>query len=186
MPPDLFDTVPVCRLGWRLSPARKRPYYGCWAVCLGADNAVIDYIDGITNEGAIDVTNEEPNRRRFTRILFDAPCKLSQGARVWSTRLIDISLQGLLVVRPADWTNAATDDAFGVAVYLADDQTAVNMTVSLKHAGDNHLGFVCRTIDLDSATHLRRLVELNLGDDAAMHRELEALISQHQSGEAGS
>ena len=37
------------------------------------------------------------------------------------------------------------------------------------------IGFVCRHIDVDSISHLRRLVELNLGDEALLERELAAL-----------
>jgi hypothetical protein len=37
------------------------------------------------------------------------------------------------------------------------------------------LGFVCQYIDLDSISHLRRLVELNLGDGSLLERELAAL-----------
>lgn len=130
------------------------------------------------------MTNEEPNRRRFTRILFDAPCELSQGGRVWRSRVMDISLQGLLVTKPVDW-GGDLNSFFSIAVRLADNETTIDMTASLVHTDDQHLGFRCRDIDLDSATHLRRLVELNLGDEAAMHRELEALISQHRSAEGG-
>ena len=37
------------------------------------------------------------------------------------------------------------------------------------------VGMVCRHIDVDSISHLRRLVELNLGDEALLERELAAL-----------
>jgi len=33
------------------------------------------------------------------------------------------------------------------------------------------------TIDVDSMTHLRRLIELNLGDPTLLERELKALVS---------
>jgi hypothetical protein len=39
------------------------------------------------------------------------------------------------------------------------------------------LGFQVQYIDLDSATHLRRLVELNLGDPALLEREFENLLA---------
>jgi hypothetical protein len=40
-----------------------------------------------------------------------------------------------------------------------------------------HAGVLCRSIDLESITHLRRLIEVNLGDPAASDRELKALIA---------
>jgi hypothetical protein len=44
------------------------------------------------------------------------------------------------------------------------------------HIEDDRVGVSCSHIDLDSAAHLRRLVELNLGDEAQLHRELQALM----------
>jgi len=48
----------------------------------------------------------------------------------------------------------------------------------LAHVGDNNtVGIRCESIDLDSISHLRRLVELNLGDPELLNRELSALVS---------
>lgn len=49
------------------------------------------------------------------------------------------------------------------------------MEVVLTRTQPQSLGFVCRHIDLDSISHLRRLVELNLGDEQLLERELAAL-----------
>lgn len=38
-------------------------------------------------------------------------------------------------------------------------------------------------IDIDSMTHLRRLIELNVGDDELLHRELEQLADLGQHSE---
>jgi hypothetical protein len=38
------------------------------------------------------------------------------------------------------------------------------------------VGVRCVEIDLESISHLRRLVELNLGDAELLHRELSALV----------
>ncbi|HXK57002.1 MAG TPA: PilZ domain-containing protein, partial [Gammaproteobacteria bacterium] len=37
------------------------------------------------------------------------------------------------------------------------------------------LGLRCVSIDMESIGHLRRLVELNLGDAELLHRDLESL-----------
>jgi len=57
----------------------------------------------------------------------------------------------------------------------SDRRTVVQMEVRLAHSRDGLLGFECRAIDLDSLSHLRRLVELNLGDARLLDRELAAL-----------
>jgi hypothetical protein len=41
---------------------------------------------------------------------------------------------------------------------------------------------LCRSIDIESITHLRRLIEVNLGDPAASERELKALIAGANPG----
>jgi hypothetical protein len=113
-------------------------------------------------------------RRIFSRIHFDAWAELRQGERHWHAPLIDLSLKGLLVSEPEDWSQAAADQPLHAAIHL-DNQLAIEMTVLLRHHGGGHLGFECQSIDLDSITNLRRLVELNLGDPDLLERQLGAL-----------
>ena len=113
-------------------------------------------------------------RRRFKRIAFDAQTELSQGPYHWPVKLIDLSLKGLLIERPDPWLGEA-DQPFEVTVKLA-PQVNVLMTVQLAHDHNGQLGFQCVHISLESISYLRRLVELNLGDQAELERELGALI----------
>ncbi|MBB1517961.1 PilZ domain-containing protein [Aquipseudomonas guryensis] len=117
-----------------------------------------------------DMTSE---RRRFQRIAFDAATELAQGERRWSVELHDLSLKGLLVKRPRDW-NGDPDQPFNATITL-DSDTRLHLEVVLTRTRDDLLGFVCRHIDLESISHLRRLVELNLGDESLLERELAAL-----------
>lgn len=112
-------------------------------------------------------------RRRFQRIAFDAATEIAQGERRWTVSLHDVSLKGLLVKRPRDW-NGDADHPFQATITL-DDGTCLRMEVVLTRNRDDLLGFVCRHIDLDSISHLRRLVELNLGDESLLERELASL-----------
>ncbi len=114
-------------------------------------------------------------RRRFTRIGFDAHTELQQGPHRWPVTLIDLSLKGLLIERPQNW-QADRQQPFTAQIQL-DAHTQVNMDVRLVHDGDEQLGFACEHIDLDSISHLRRLIELNMGDPAQLDRELGALIT---------
>ena len=117
-----------------------------------------------------DTTTE---RRRFQRIAFDAATELAQGERRWEAELHDVSLKGLLLRRPRDW-NGDPNQPF-IATISLDAGTRLKMEVVLTRTRDDLLGFVCRHIDLDSISHLRRLVELNLGDEQLLERELAAL-----------
>ncbi|WP_296262641.1 MULTISPECIES: PilZ domain-containing protein [unclassified Pseudomonas] len=120
------------------------------------------------------MTDSHEDRRRFKRISFSTKTDLSQGDRIWPVELLDLSLKGLLIQRPEPW-QGNPDEPFIVDIHL-DAETDLRMEVRLTHDGHNHLGFVCEHIGLDSVTHLRRLVELNLADQHELERELAALI----------
>lgn len=77
---------------------------------------------------------------------------------------------------PKDW-QANESEAMEAELKLATDDTAtIMMSVELVHKEKGRLGFKCKHIDIDSITHLRRLVELNLGNADMLERELSALI----------
>ncbi|XOZ33435.1 PilZ domain-containing protein [Halomonadaceae bacterium KBTZ08] len=113
-------------------------------------------------------------RRFFSRILFDAQCEIHLGNRVWPSEVLDISLHGALLKAPPDF-DGEEGDGYTIAIWLSDNTTRITMDAILRHKETDQLGFECRSLDLDSATHLRRLVELNLGDEAELHRELARL-----------
>lgn len=120
------------------------------------------------------MTEHASERRRFRRIAFDATAELRQNGSEWPVKLLDLSLKGLLVDRPDDWKgNKALP--FDVDIRL-DQKTHIKMQARLTHEDPGQLGFVCKHIDLDSISHLRRFVELNLGDEQELERELGALL----------
>ncbi|MFO8140693.1 MAG: PilZ domain-containing protein [Marinobacter sp.] len=121
------------------------------------------------------MATKTPEKRRFHRIRFDAPCELHCQDQVWSTEVLDISLKGVLVQRPEGWS-VSLNKPCELVVHLNDHEVAIVMAVELRHVEEQRLGFKCQYIDLESATHLKRLVELNLGDQALLERELAHLI----------
>ncbi len=118
--------------------------------------------------------SDHDERRRFQRIDFDAPTELRQGLKRWPATLLDLSLKGLLIERPANWDADLTQD-FDAIIHLG-PEARVQMQVELRHEEADRLGFICLYIDLDSMTHLHRLVELNVADSTEMMRELRELI----------
>ena len=118
--------------------------------------------------------SEQNERRRFKRIAFDAPTELVQGERSWSVKLLDISFKGLLIESPEYW-DGDDKQLFEAAVHLSED-AVVTMHVQLRHIEAPHLGFICLHLDLKSAEHLRRLIELNLADRTELEREFKELI----------
>ncbi|AZE57584.1 hypothetical protein C4K03_5467 [Pseudomonas synxantha] len=110
----------------------------------------------------------------FAASPFDAKTELRQNGWELPVKLVDLSLRGLLIERPEGWKgNKALP--FDVDIRL-DPKAHIKMQVRLTHEEKGQLGFVCQHIDLDSISHLRRLIELNLGDEDELHRELAALL----------
>ncbi len=95
----------------------------------------------------------------------------------WSSPLVDISLKGALLERPRDW-EGALGEKFLIELDLdgGENTISIRMEAEVTHLDDQHIGFNCLHIGLESITHLRRLIELNLGDESILDRELAALI----------
>ena len=89
--------------------------------------------------------------------------------------MLDLSLKGALVTLPENATVPAGMPC-QLTVPLAETGDHISMTAGVAHVDGNHAGLLCRSIDLDSVTHLRRLIELQLGDPALLERDLAELI----------
>lgn len=119
------------------------------------------------------MSNQDQDHRAFSRISFDAKSIIIGTDQQWETDLLDISLKGALVQRPPSW-DFALETSFRLDIQLSED-TIIHMDATVSHVEDDHIGFCCDHIDLESITHLRRIVELNMGNDDLLHRELLAL-----------
>jgi hypothetical protein len=114
-------------------------------------------------------------RRRFSRISFHRPAELDVvGARA-SCEVLDLSLRGALVEAPPGF-EPAPGAPCTLLVRLDSGEAQIRMEGEIAHREGRQVGVRCLEIDLDSISHLRRLVELNVGDDEILHRELGALV----------
>lgn len=116
-------------------------------------------------------------RRRFTRVRFDTAATIAQHETVLHTHVLDISLNGVLLETPENYDLRA-DLPANISIFLS-DQAEIQMQVSLVHSTNKFLGFHCESIDMESAGHLRRLIELNMDDPNAPERVLDELITPH-------
>lgn len=114
------------------------------------------------------------DHRRFSRIPFVAHAELRSDREQWPAELIDISLKGALVTL-APGKTVALGQRLTLAVQIDGGGASIYMDAQVAHQEPGRIGLRCLHIDLDSITHLRRLVELNLGDPARLDRELHAL-----------
>jgi len=121
--------------------------------------------------------NAEQNRRRFSRIPFEASVTLNSPKGKWTAKLLDISLNGALISRPQGWIENH-EARIMLEIHPPGDQFYIRMEVEPMHVEKERIGLRCIHIDLDSVSHLRRLVELNIGDDTSLNRELGELIRE--------
>lgn len=122
---------------------------------------------------------QHQERRPFSRIHFNAPARLTIGSESFEANVLDLSLKGALF----EWPEARRipiDTPLNVDIRLS-DQIDILMVGRVAHQEDGRLGVDCQSIDLESIQHLRRLVELNIGDADVMERELSELIYPNQS-----
>ena len=115
-------------------------------------------------------------KRQFTRIAFDASASLSHAGQEWSAQLLDISLKGVLMDLPQAGSLSINTEV-SVNMLLSDGETEIQMDGHVAHIEGQHVGIACDHVDVDSASHLRRIVELNTGNEELLERELEALVS---------
>ena len=109
-------------------------------------------------------------RRRFIRIRFASAARIDGAI---PAELIDISLKGVLLARPEHWSGAI-NQAIDIEILL-DAGVVIGMQGRVAHLEDTRIGVLCQHIDMDSITHLRRLIELNAGDPELLQRELAQL-----------
>lgn len=85
-------------------------------------------------------------------------------------------LKGALIDLPPTAGDVTPGDTGTLVLQLGrQPEECIAMLVDVAHVEGLHAGLQCRSIDLDSVTHLRRLLAVNMGDAALLERELKAL-----------
>ena len=114
------------------------------------------------------------NRRQFTRILFSISAEIEIEEQTYPVSIHDISLNGALDT--AIDSEISLKGKLGTLHFvLSDKESEVTMNIAVVHEEKDETGLQCNAIDIDSVTHLRRLVELNLGDSEQLNKELSQL-----------
>lgn len=114
------------------------------------------------------------NRRQFTRILFSIKALLAIDKKQYPVTIHDISLNGALVSTPKTSDNIKSK--IGSLEFMLDENAPeIVMHVAVVHQENDETGLQCNAIDIDSITQLKRLIELNLGDQGQLDKELSQL-----------
>ncbi|ATX77834.1 PilZ domain-containing protein [Reinekea forsetii] len=132
----------------------------------------------------------EPNKRRFQRIPFDAQIRmtLTDKNREPITGLLqDISLKGALITVSKASTVLTIGQRGALKIRPEQSDIEFNFTVEVAYALSDKptYGLNLVGLDLESASYLRRLIEVNLGNDDGLQREfshlIEAMVAEHTS-----
>ena len=114
-------------------------------------------------------------KRRFTRIVFSTPAELKVGNEVYGTSLIDVSLKGALISTVASLSSEVKGKSCSLHFDLQGSEVEIDMQGTIVHFEPDSIGIKCDKIDIESVSHLRRLIELNVGSSDLLERELETL-----------
>jgi hypothetical protein len=93
-----------------------------------------------------------------------------------SGTVLDISLQGLLLESNGSW-KPTIGTRVRAGVRLGEEMPEISMDGEIAHIDGKRVGLRCVGIDLESASMLRRMVELNLGDGELLERDLSQLLA---------
>jgi len=112
------------------------------------------------------------NRRNFSRVKFNSWATLVYGDQVVKAYLIDIALKGALVELEEEFA-LEMNKFCDFELHLSGTELVLNMQAQLVYRNESkRMGFKFVEMELDTLTHLRRLIELNVGDPELVQKEL--------------
>ena len=123
-------------------------------------------------------TTDSKEHRHFTRIPFHADVRLhfDLPKETQTVHLLDISLKGALLEAEHPIVNTFKGKICNMVLALNKVGENITMEGKVIHQEGPLIGIECLHIDVDSMTKLRRLVELNMGDDKLLERELSEVF----------
>ena len=119
-------------------------------------------------------------RRKFSRIDFSGKCTLQTGITELSekqdVKLIDVSLKGALFTLPAHWEEES-DKAVTLSFHLHGSDIILVIGGIICHQTSDLLGMRFLSLSIESISHLKRLVQLNIADEELLFREMSQIIN---------
>ncbi|CAK0738878.1 hypothetical protein CCP3SC1_100045 [Gammaproteobacteria bacterium] len=173
---------------WEVTPAELMLSF--LGQCAGKNRHILPLTCLLDGRGFPEIlmkeTSSASERRRFTRVPFDTRAQITRRDQVIEVILLDLCLQGALIELSEVDSPLPTEKTCGILnrgervkleLLLDEVDTIISMDTEVAYVHEKNVGLRCRALDLDSITHLRRLVELNLGDAELFQREI-ALLGQ--------
>ncbi|MDN2481961.1 PilZ domain-containing protein [Vibrio agarivorans] len=89
----------------------------------------------------------------------------------------DLSLKGLLLQLTDTQVRFNTDMLVQIEFTLPVSDIVVSLTANIVNLLEQQMRGCITEIDIESVSHLKRIVQLNVGDDQLLHREIEHLAN---------
>lgn len=116
------------------------------------------------------------SNRHFRRIPFEAEVTLKSENGISTGQLLDVSLKGALIGTDTP-TPFKRGEKCSLCIALPGTPISLDFQAELVHSEELSYGFKFISENLETLTHLRKLIELNTGDAEATRSELTAWLS---------
>ncbi|MEL7325538.1 MAG: PilZ domain-containing protein [Pseudomonadota bacterium] len=113
-------------------------------------------------------------RRRFSRIIYQVPALIEQRNLAMQATIQDLSLYGLLLkVEGAKPLDSLLPVEVGFS-FIQSEQM-MQFSAGIVSIAGNEIRLKISNIDIESISQLKRFIELNVGNNELLNRELEYL-----------
>ena len=120
-----------------------------------------------------------PERRNFQRVPFTTNAEILCNNKKYNGELLDISLKGALILGTGH-IPLEMGSRCDLTIHLLETEIVLNFEADLIHTEENRLGFKFVSEDTETAMHLRRLLELNIGSSDEIEKEISLWLKQNK------
>jgi PilZ domain len=117
-------------------------------------------------------------QRNFQRIPFATKAEINSNSNKYHGELLNISLQGALV-KGNEKIPLKKGTRCELLIHLLGPEITLKFETDIIYSQKNNFGFKFISEDLETARHLRRLLELNIGSSEILDREIDAWIKNN-------
>jgi hypothetical protein len=117
------------------------------------------------------------DNRYYSRISFVADAEVFVDGMRYPAEMLDLSLRGTLL----NLESAGAVDigmSYPLKIHLPSSDITIRFDAELVHKNGNYAGFRFQSLDVESMTHLRKMLDLNTGNHAKLTDEMEFWLSQ--------
>lgn len=119
-------------------------------------------------------------KRHYERVNFVEKAQVHCSGNSYPCMVIDISLKGcLLEFAQENFEKLCPDQRYEIVLQLEGSDIKLSFEAEKTHSHLRTMGFQFKSMNAESMTHLRRLLELNTGDPEEIDRELHYMMKQY-------